>query len=344
MKVVVVDCDDDGNIDLDDLRAKAARSGDRLAALMVTYPSTHGVFEEAIIDICRVVHEAGGQVYLDGANLNALVGLCQPGRIGPDVCHLNLHKTFCIPHGGGGPGVGPLAVGEHLRGFLPSHGVVPECGPPEGITAVSSAPWGSAGILPISWAYIAMMGAEGLTRATQVAVLNANYIARRLSSDYRILYRGKHGMVAHECIVDVRPFKASANVTVDDVAKRLMDYGFHAPTMSWPVAGTLMIEPTESESLEELDRFCDAMIAIREEIREIEAGTADLQDNVLKNAPHSAFHLLTEDWQHPYTRDKAAFPREWVRQRKFWLPVGRVDNAYGDRNLVCTCAPVSAYA
>ena len=344
MKVVVVDCDDDGNIDLDDLRAKATRSGDRLAALMVTYPSTHGVFEEAIIDICRVVHEAGGQVYLDGANLNALVGLCQPGRIGPDVCHLNLHKTFCIPHGGGGPGVGPLAVGEHLRGFLPSHGVVPECGPPEGITAVSSAPWGSAGILPISWAYIAMMGAEGLTRATQVAVLNANYIARRLSSDYRILYRGKHGMVAHECIVDVRPFKASANVTVDDVAKRLMDYGFHAPTMSWPVAGTLMIEPTESESLEELDRFCDAMIAIREEIREIEAGTADLQDNVLKNAPHSAFHLLTEDWQHPYTRDKAAFPREWVRQRKFWLPVGRVDNAYGDRNLVCTCAPVSAYA
>ncbi len=344
LSVVVVDCDDDGNIDLDDLRAKAGRFSDRLAALMVTYPSTHGVFEEAITDICRLVHEEGGQVYLDGANLNALVGLCQPGRIGPDVCHLNLHKTFCIPHGGGGPGVGPLAVGEHLRTFLPSHGVVPECGPPEGITAVSSAPWGSAGILPISWAYIAMMGAAGLTRATQVAVLNANYIAHRLSSDYPILYRGKHGMVAHECIVDVRPFKSSANVTVDDVAKRLMDYGFHAPTMSWPVAGTLMIEPTESESLAELERFCDAMIAIREEIREIETGAADPRDNVLKNAPHSAFHLLSEDWQHPYSRDQAAFPREWVRQRKFWVPVGRIDNAYGDRNLVCTCAPVSAYA
>ena len=344
LNVVVVGCDDDGNIDLDDLRAKADRSGDRLAALMVTYPSTHGVFEEAILDICRLVHERGGQVYLDGANLNALVGLCQPGRIGPDVCHLNLHKTFCIPHGGGGPGVGPLAVGEHLRTFLPSHGMAPECGPPEGITAVSSAPWGSAGILPISWAYIAMMGAAGLTRATQVAVLNANYIAHRLSSDYRILYRGKHGMVAHECIVDVRPFKASANVTVEDVAKRLMDYGFHAPTMSWPVAGTLMIEPTESESLAELECFCDAMIAIREEIREIETGTADPRDNLLKNAPHSAFHLLSEDWQHPYSRDRAAFPREWVRQRKFWVPVGRVDNAYGDRNLVCSCAPVSAYA
>ena len=344
MSVVVVDCDDDGNIDLDDLRAKADRFRERLAALMVTYPSTHGVFEEAITDICGIVHEHGGQVYLDGANLNALVGLCQPGRIGPDVCHLNLHKTFCIPHGGGGPGVGPLAVGEHLRSFLPAHGVVPECGPPEGITAVSSAPWGSAGILPISWAYIAMMGAEGLTRATQVAVLNANYIAHRLSADYRILYRGKNGMVAHECIVDVRPFKGSANVTVDDVAKRLMDYGFHAPTMSWPVAGTLMIEPTESESLEELDRFCDAMIGIRAEIREIEAGAADPKDNVLKNAPHSAFHLLAEDWAHPYSRDKAAFPLEWVRERKFWVPVGRVDNAFGDRNLVCTCAPVSAYA
>ncbi len=344
MTVVVVDCDDDGNIDLDDLRAKADRAGGRLAALMVTYPSTHGVFEETITDICRVVHERGGQVYLDGANLNALVGLCRPGTIGPDVCHLNLHKTFCIPHGGGGPGVGPLAVGEHLRMFLPAHGMVPECGPRQGITAVSSAPWGSAGILPISWAYIAMMGAEGLTQATRVAVLNANYIAHRLSSDYRILYRGRHGMVAHECIVDVRPFRASANVTVDDVAKRLMDYGFHAPTMSWPVAGTLMIEPTESESLEELDRFCDAMIAIREEIREIETGAADPRDNVLKNAPHSAFHLLSEDWAHPYSRHKAAFPLEWVRQRKFWVPVGRVDNAYGDRNLVCTCAPVSAYA
>ncbi len=344
MSVVVVDCDEDGNIDLDDLRAKAGGAGGRLAALMVTYPSTHGVFEEGIRDICRIVHERGGQVYLDGANLNALVGLCRPGSIGPDVCHLNLHKTFCIPHGGGGPGVGPVAVAAHLVRFLPSHGVVPECGPAEGITAVSSAPWGSAGILPISWAYIAMMGAEGLTRATQVAVLNGNYIAHRLSGEYRILYRGKNGMVAHECIVDVRPFKASAGVTVEDLAKRLMDYGFHAPTMSWPVAGTLMIEPTESESREELDRFCDAMLAIREEVREIETGAADPRDNVLKNAPHSAFHLLSEDWQHPYSRDKAAFPLDWVRQRKFWVPVGRVDNTYGDRNLVCTCAPVSAYA
>ncbi len=344
MRVVVVDCDEDGNVDLDDLRAKAHRFSGELGALMVTYPSTHGVFEEGITEICRIVHEHGGQVYLDGANLNALVGLCRPGRIGPDVCHLNLHKTFCIPHGGGGPGVGPLAVAEHLKGYLPSHGVVPECGPDGGITAVSSAPWGSAGILPISWAYIAMMGAAGLTRATQVAVLNANYVAHRLSSGYPILYRGKNGMVAHECIVDVRPFKASADVTVEDVAKRLMDYGFHAPTMSWPVAGTLMIEPTESESREELDRFCDAMLAIREEIRDIETGAADARDNVLKNAPHSASHLLSDDWPHPYSRDKAAFPLEWVRQRKFWVPVGRVDNAYGDRNLVCTCAPVAAYA
>ena len=344
LRVVVVDCDPDGNIDLEDLRAKADRFRERLAALMVTYPSTHGVFEETITEVCRVVHERGGQVYLDGANLNALVGLCLPGRIGPDVCHLNLHKTFCIPHGGGGPGVGPLAVGAHLGGFLPSHGLAPECGPATGITAVSSAPWGSAGILPISWAYIAMMGAAGLTRATQVAVLNANYVAHRLSQHYRILYRGKNGMVAHECIVDVRPFKASADVTVDDVAKRLMDYGFHAPTMSWPVAGTLMIEPTESESLEELDRFCDAMIAIREEIREVESGAADPRDNVLKNAPHSASHLLADPWPHPYSRGKAAFPLEWVRERKFWVPVGRVDNAYGDRNLVCSCAPVEDYA
>ena len=344
LSVVVVECDDDGNVDLGDLRAKVDRFGDRLAALMVTYPSTHGVFEEGITEICRIVHERGGQVYLDGANLNALVGLCRPGLIGPDVCHLNLHKTFCIPHGGGGPGVGPLAVGEHLGSFLPSHGVVPQCGPTEGITAVSSAPWGSAGILPISWAYIAMMGSPGLTRATQVAVLNANYIAHRLSSGYTILYRGKKGMVAHECIVDVRPFKISANITVEDIAKRLMDYGFHAPTMSWPVAGTLMIEPTESESREELDRFCDAMLTIREEIREIEVGVSDPKDNVLKNSPHSSFHLLSEEWQHSYSRDKAAFPLEWVRDRKFWVPVGRVDNAYGDRNLVCTCAPVSAYA
>jgi len=338
MRVVVVVCDDEGNIDLKDLRAKAGQHRHELAALMVTYPSTHGVFEESIVEVCAIIHENGGQVYMDGANLNALVGLCEPGKIGPDVCHLNLHKTFCIPHGGGGPGVGPLAVAGHLTEYLPSHGLVPECGPRDGITAVSAAPWGSAGILPISWAYIAMMGEHGLRKATQVAILCANYVAHRLSRDYRILYRGSKGLVAHECIVDVRPFKASANVTVEDVAKRLMDYGFHAPTMSWPVPGTLMIEPTESESREELDFFCDAMLAIREEIREIERGDADPNDNVLKNAPHSVHHLVADAWPHVYSREKAAFPREWIRDRKFWVPVGRVDNAFGDRHLVCSCS------
>lgn len=344
MRVVVVGCDDDGSIDLKDLRAKVGQHSDRLAALMVTYPSTHGVFEEFVMEVCDIIHENGGQVYMDGANLNALVGLCEPGKIGPDVCHLNLHKTFCIPHGGGGPGVGPLAVAGHLQKYLPTHGLVPECGPQGGITAVSAAPWGSAGILPIAWAYIAMMGQQGLKKATQVAILSANYIAHRLSHAYSVLYRGKGGFVAHECIVDLRAFKTSANVTVEDVAKRLMDYGFHAPTMSWPVPGTLMIEPTECESLEELDYFCDAMLSIREEIGEIERGDADPDDNVLKNAPHSVPHLMDDEWPHAYSREKAAFPREWIRDRKFWIPVARVDNAFGDRHLVCSCAPVEAYA
>ncbi len=342
LKVVVVACDDKGNIDLTDLTAKAEKHRDQLAALMVTYPSTHGVFEESITRICEIVHANGGQVYMDGANMNALVGLCQPGSFGPDVAHLNLHKTFCIPHGGGGPGVGPIGVAEHLAPFLPKHSLVPEAGPTTGITAVSAAPWGSAGILPISWAYIALMGRDGLKKATQVAILNANYVATRLAGHYEILYKGRNGMVAHECIVDLRPLKQLADIGVDDVAKRLIDYGFHAPTMSWPVAGTLMIEPTESESKEELDRFCDAMIAIRDEIREIENGTMDRRDNPLKNAPHTIDAIVGE-WGHAYTREKAVFPLPWVRERKFWPAVARVDNAYGDRNLVCTCPPIESY-
>jgi glycine dehydrogenase len=327
--VVVVACDQQGNINLDDLKAKAETHGDRLGALMITYPSTHGVFEESLRDICDVIHRNGGQVYMDGANMNALVGICQPGKIGPDVCHLNLHKTFCIPHGGGGPGVGPIGVGAHLVKFL--------------VPRVSSAPWGSAGILPISWAYVAMMGADGLRKATEIALLNANYIAKKLEKHYPIVYRGTGGLVAHECIIDARPFKESAGISVDDIAKRLMDYGFHAPTMSWPVAGTLMIEPTESESKEELDRFIDAMIGIREEIRAVENGRADKENNVLRNAPHSYQHLLSSEWSHPYTREQAAFPKEWVRERKFWVSVGRVDNVFGDKNLVCSCLPLEAY-
>jgi glycine dehydrogenase len=340
--VIVTACDTQGNVDLNDLRAKAETHRDRLGALMITYPSTHGVFEESLKEICQIIHTNGGQVYMDGANMNALVGVCQPGKNGPDVCHLNLHKTFCIPHGGGGPGVGPIGVGPHLKPFLPKHSMTPEAGPKTGSSAVTSAPWGSAGILPISWAYIAMMGSEGLRQATEVAVLNANYIARKLESHFPILYKGPGGFCAHECIIDVRPFK-SAGVTVDDIAKRLMDYGFHAPTMSWPVTGTLMIEPTESESKEELDRFIEAMIGIREEIREIETGKVHAEDNVLKNAPHSYHHLLSNDWNHPYTREKAAFPLKWVSERKFWVSVGRVDNVFGDKNLVCSCLPLEAY-
>ncbi len=342
MKVVVVACDSEGNIDLTDLRAKADTHRDNLAAAMITYPSTHGVFESKIREICAIVHQSGGQVYMDGANLNALVGIAQPADIGADVCHLNLHKTFCIPHGGGGPGMGPIGVKAHLTDFLPTHPLV-TVGGDAGIGAVSAAPWGSPGILPISWAYIAMMGADGLTSATEIAILNANYIAKKLAPHYPVLYTGKHGLVAHECIIDLRAFKKSADIDVTDVAKRLMDYGFHAPTVSWPVPGTMMIEPTESESKAELDRFCDALISIREEITEVETGTADHQDNVLKNAPHTVEMVTQSDWCHPYSREKAAFPKPWVRDAKFWPAVGRIDEVYGDRNLMCACPPLDEY-
>jgi glycine dehydrogenase len=343
MDVVVVKCDDKGNIEVPDLKAKAEQHRDKLAALMVTYPSTHGVFEEAIKEICAIVHANGGQVYMDGANLNAQVGLCRPGELGADVCHVNLHKTFCIPHGGGGPGMGPIGVATHLAPFLPTHPII-ETGGAKGIGPVSAAPWGSANILLISWAYIAMMGGQGLTEATKVAILNANYMASRLEKYYPILYKGAKGRVAHEFILDLRSFKSSAGVEVEDVAKRLMDYGFHAPTVSFPVPGTLMIEPTESETKDELDRFCEAMIAIREEIREIETGKMPRENNVLKNAPHTVETLLADQWNFPYPREKAAYPLSWVRSRKFWPAVGRIDNAYGDRNLVCACPPVEAYA
>jgi glycine dehydrogenase len=343
MRVVVVKTDEHGNIDVADLEAKAKANADNLAALMVTYPSTHGVFEEAITDICRIVHQHGGQVYLDGANMNAMVGLARPGDIGADVCHLNLHKTFCIPHGGGGPGMGPIGVAKHLVEFLPGNPIIPVGGKdPAGV--VSAAPWGSASILPISMMYIDMMGGEGLTEATKVAILNANYVAKRLEPHYPVLYKGKNGTIAHECIVDPRSLKSSAGVEVEDIAKRLMDYGFHAPTVSFPVAGTLMIEPTESESKAELDRFCDALISIREEIREIELGISDRNDNPLKHAPHPLARVLSDKWEHAYGRERAAFPAAWTRQHKFWPAVGRVESAYGDRNLVCSCVPTDAYA
>ncbi len=344
MDVVVVASDDNGNIDMADLRAKIAQVGDRLAALMITYPSTHGVFETTVTEICDLIHEAGGQVYLDGANMNAMVGVAQPGRFGSDVSHLNLHKTFCIPHGGGGPGVGPVAVRAHLAPYLP--GVVGEDGRlPAGQSGpVSAAPYGSASILPISTLYIMMMGAEGLRRATQVAILNANYLAARLAPHYPILYAGANGRVAHECILDIRPIKDASGIGAEDIAKRLMDYGFHAPTMSFPVAGTLMVEPTESEGLDELDRFVDAMIAIRQEIAAVERGEQPADDNVLVNAPHPAATLLVQDWTHPYTREQAAFPLPGMAARKYWPPVARVDNAWGDRNLSCACPPVESYA
>jgi glycine dehydrogenase len=344
LRVVVVDCDHDGNIDLADLIAKADQHADRLACLMITYPSTHGVFEEAVMEICRIVHARGGQVYMDGANMNAQVGLTSPARIGADVCHLNLHKTFCIPHGGGGPGVGPIAVAAHLLPHLPNHPLRDDAGPATGYGPVAAAPFGSALILPISYAYIRMMGADGLMRASEVAILNANYVAARLRPHYPVLYTGVHGMVAHECIIDCRGFAADTGVLVEDIAKRLQDFGFHAPTMSWPVAGTLMVEPTESESQAELDRFCDAMIAIRQEIADIAAGTLDRVDNPLKNAPHTAREVTADAWTHAYTRQRAAFPLPWVEAAKYWPPVKRVDNVYGDRNLVCTCAPLEAYA
>ncbi|HZI83484.1 MAG TPA: aminomethyl-transferring glycine dehydrogenase, partial [Casimicrobiaceae bacterium] len=342
MRVVVVACDERGNVDLADLRAKAQAHADELAAIMVTYPSTHGVFEAGIREICDIVHAHGGQVYVDGANLNALLGLAAPGAFGADVSHLNLHKTFCIPHGGGGPGVGPVAVGPHLAKFLPRHRELEPA--PDAIGPVSAAPYGSASILPISWMYIAMMGADGLTAATESAILSANYIARRLAPHYPVLYAGANGLVAHECILDLRPLKESSRVTVDDVAKRLVDYGFHAPTMSFPVPGTLMIEPTESESKLELDRFIAAMIAIREEIRAIELGRMDRSDNPLKNAPHTAAALLTAEWKHGYSRELAAYPMQAAIADKYWPPVGRADNVYGDRNLFCSCVPVADYA
>ena len=341
MKVVVVACDENGNIDVEDLKVKAEKHSENLSAIMVTYPSTHGVFEASIMEICQIVHDHGGQVYMDGANMNAQVGLTSPGHIGADVCHLNLHKTFAIPHGGGGPGMGPIGVAKHLAPFLPGHPVVGEAGGTQAIGPVSAAPWGSASILPIPYAYIAMLGEEGLTAATKIAILNANYIAHRLDEHFPVLYKGENGRVAHECIVDLRPLKEYVGVM--DVAKRLMDYGFHAPTVSFPVAGTLMIEPTESESKAELDRFCEAMIRIREEIRAIETGVADPVDNVLYHAPHTAEAVMVDEWQRPYTREQAAYPTDWVKEWKFWPPVGRVDDVYGDRNLVCTCLPIEAY-
>ena len=343
MKVVVVNCDDDGNVDIEDLKNKAEKYANNLAALMVTYPSTHGVFEEKIMEICDIIHKAGGQVYMDGANLNALVGIAKPGEFGPDVCHINLHKTFCIPHGGGGPGMGPIACGKHLAEFLPTHKVIKESGPSNGMGAVSAAPWGSSSILPISWMYIKMMGAEGLKKASQVSILNANYISKKLSRDYKVLYTGKNGNVAHECIIDIRPIKASSGISEEDIAKRLIDFGYHAPTMSWPVAGTIMIEPTESENLEEIDKFCNALIKIKKEINKVENSKFDKVDNPLKNAPHTYIELASNEWKHKYSREEAAFPNEFVKNNKYWAPVARVDNVYGDRNLVCSCPSMDEY-
>jgi glycine dehydrogenase len=342
MKVVVVNSTENGNVDLVDLRKKVDANKDNLAAFMITYPSTHGVFEEEIRQICSIIHENGGQVYMDGANMNAQVGLTSPAMIGADVCHINLHKTFCIPHGGGGPGMGPIAVAQHLVPFLPQHPVI-KLRHKKGITAVASAPWGSSSILIISYAYIKMMGSDGLEEATTAAILNANYIKARLEPHYKVLYSGKNGRVAHELIFDLRNFKSTANIDAEDVAKRLMDYGYHAPTVSFPVAGTLMVEPTESESKPELDRFCDALLSIREEIKEIEEGKADTSDNVLKNAPHTVLSVSSDEWNHPYSRQKAAFPAPWLKQNKFWPSVGRINNAYGDRNLVCSCNLITDY-
>jgi len=341
MRVAIVECDAQGNVDIADLKAKAATHSDDLAAIMITYPSTHGVFEQSITEICDIVHQYGGQVYLDGANFNAMVGIAAPGKFGADVSHLNLHKTFCIPHGGGGPGVGPIGVGKHLAPFLPNNPVQPIAGLNSDNAAVSSATWGSASILPISWMYIAMMGEQGLTKATQVAILNANYIAKKLGDHYPVLYTGRNNRVAHECILDIRPLKESSGISEEDVAKRLMDFGFHAPTMSFPVPGTLMIEPTESEPKEELDRFIEAMITIRQEIAQVEAGELDELDNPLKNAPHTAEQAMTTDWQHPYSREQAAFPVGPAH--KYWPPVGRIDNVFGDRNLVCSCPSIDSY-
>ncbi|HVZ93827.1 MAG TPA: aminomethyl-transferring glycine dehydrogenase, partial [Phycisphaerales bacterium] len=362
MRVVAVECDDQGNVDLNDLRAKAEEHKDDLAALMVTYPSTHGVYEENIREICKAVHQHGGQVYMDGANMNAQVGLTSPGEIGADVCHLNLHKTFCIPHGGGGPGMGPIGVAAHLAPFLPGHPVVSPFGEIPNLKSqisssgssaspgshhigpISAAPWGSPSILTISWVYIALMGEAGLKRATEVAMLNANYMAKRLEAHYPVLFKGRNGRVAHEFIIDCRQFEKTSGIKIDDIAKRLMDYGFHAPTMSFPVPGTLMIEPTESEPKPELDRFCEALISIRQEIREVEEGKLDRADNPLKHAPHTAAAVTSDSWPHKYGRERAAYPAAWLHDHKFWPPVGRIDNPFGDRNLVCTCPPMDSYS
>lgn len=343
MKIVVVGCDEKGNINWDELKEKVEEHKDNLSALMVTYPSTHGVFETNIKEVCALIHDNGGLVYMDGANMNAQVGLCSPGDIGADVCHLNLHKTFCIPHGGGGPGMGPIGVVERLAPFLPNHPLDLECGGEQAMGAVASAPYSSASILPITWMYLNMMGPDGLKNATEMAIANANYMAKRLEGHFDILYTGENGMCAHEFILDLRPLKATAGIVEEDVAKRLMDFNLHAPTMSWPVGGTLMVEPTESEPLSELDRFCDAMIVIREEIREIETGAMSKEDNPLKNAPHTADVVLANEWNHPYTREKAAYPQDYLRDSKFWPTVTRLDNVYGDRNVVCSCPPLESY-
>ena len=343
MKVVVVNCDKDGNVDYEDLKNKAEKHSENLGALMVTYPSTHGVFEEKIIDICELIHKHRGQVYMDGANLNALVGISKPGNFGPDVCHINLHKTFSIPHGGGGPGMGPIACKKHLEIYLPSHSVIKDCGPANGIGAVSAAPWGSSSILPISWMYIKMMGSDGLKLATQNAILNANYVAKKLKNHFPILYAGKNGNVAHECIIDIRTIKSETGVTEEDIAKRLVDFGFHAPTMSWPVPGTMMIEPTESESLSELNRFCDTLIKIKSEIDKIMSGEFDKIDNPIKNAPHTNLELTSNNWNHKYSREEAAYPEKFLKANKFWPPVARVDNVYGDKNIYCTCPSMDEF-
>lgn len=343
MKVVVVKCDDNGNVDLEDLRTKAEQHAEQLAALMVTYPSTHGVFEESITEICELIHQYGGQVYMDGANMNALVGVAEPGKFGSDVSHLNLHKTFCIPHGGGGPGMGPIGVGEHLTPFLAGHPVQEVPGTELANGTISAAPWGSASILPISWMYLRMMGAEGMLQATEIAILNANYLAKKLENHYPVLYTGSNGLVAHECIIDLRPLKAESSITEEDIAKRLMDFGFHAPTMSFPVAGTLMIEPTESESQIEIDRFVEALLIIRDEIRQVVSGELDESDNPLKNAPHTQDDVLNENWNHCYSRETAARPAPWLKEHKVWPAVNRIDNVYGDRNLVCSCPSIENY-
>jgi len=343
MEVSIVKCDDLGNIDLSHLEQKINEAGENLASLMITYPSTHGVFEESISEICEKIHSAGGQVYMDGANLNAMVGIAKPGKFGPDVSHMNLHKTFCIPHGGGGPGMGPIGVKSHLEKFLPGHPIVKnELGLTE-LDAVSAAPWGSPSILPISYSYISMMGDEGLKLATQVAILNANYIKEKLKDYFSILYSGKNGMVAHECIIDIRPIKDELNVSEEDISKRLIDYGFHAPTMSFPVPGTLMIEPTESESKEEIDRFVTAMISIHEEIEKVRNGKYDQDDNPIKNAPHTIEEISSDNWTHSYSRTEAAFPHSYLYNNKYWAPVARIDNVYGDRNLFCVCPPIEEY-